>query len=184
MFCPRCGQEQVSMEIRFCSRCGFLMSGVGELVANDGNTSLISTAAPKPDSPRKRGLKQGFFFFLLTFLVVPIISILTVWANAEPYAVVIASIIFFVGGVLRMAYAMLFESIHPNEKTIERTVYQTAQGLLNKKLHQTALPASQSIPVENYIPPKQANWRETNDLAPNSVTDGTTKLLDNERRES
>lgn len=178
MFCPRCGQEQISNETRFCSRCGFLLTGVVELIANDGNSALAVQNSLKGDSPRKRGLKQGFFFFLLTFLVVPIITILTVWSRSEPFAVVIASIIFAVGGLLRMAYGMLFESSDPIERTVEQTVYQTTQNLLNRKQNPHALPAQQSIPVENYAPPKYGNWRETNDLVPNTIIDETTKLLE------
>src|SRR5215203_891472 len=102
MFCPRCGQEQISNETRFCSRCGFLMTGVGELVANGGNTALTVPQTAKPDSPRKRGLKQGLFIFLLTFLIVPIIAILSVWTHAQPFGIPIAAILLFVGGLLRM----------------------------------------------------------------------------------
>jgi hypothetical protein len=177
MYCPRCGQEQISNETRFCSRCGFLMTGVGELIANDGNSVSTAPTGAKPDTARKRGLKQGLFIFLLTFLIVPIISILTVWANAEPFGVAISAILLFVGGLLRMAYAMLFEASEPSGKTIEQTVYQSAQNLLNKKQNQNALPPPQSIPVDNYVAPQHANWRDTNDLVPSSVTDNTTKLL-------
>jgi hypothetical protein len=181
MFCPRCGQEQISNETRFCSRCGFLMTGVGALIANDGNTALITSGPAKIDSPRRKGLKQGLFIFLLTFLVVPIISILTVWAKAEPFAVSIAAIVLFVGGLLRMAYAMLFESSLPTESTLEQTVYQTAPGFLNKKQTPDALPPQQTIPTSSYMPPKHGNWRDTNDLEPSSVTDHTTKLLEKDR---
>lgn len=34
MFCPRCSHEQVSNEIRFCSRCGLSLGLVTDLVAN------------------------------------------------------------------------------------------------------------------------------------------------------
>ncbi len=181
MFCPRCGQEQISNETRFCSRCGFLLTGVVELIANNGNVALSAPNSVKGDSQRRRGLKQGFFFFLLTFLVVPIITILSVWINAKPFAVVIASIIFFIGGLLRMAYAMLFESNDATDKTIEQTVYQTTQNLLNRNQNPQALSGQQSIPVENYAPPKYGNWRDTEDLEPSNVIDSTTKLLQNDR---
>jgi hypothetical protein len=181
MYCPRCGQEQISNETRFCSRCGFLMTGVGELIANGGNTALTAVNPGKLDSPRKRGLKQGGFIFLLTFLVVPIVSILTIWANVEPFGVAISAILLFVGGLLRMAYALMFESNNPSDKTLEQSVYQSAQGLLNKTQNPNALPPPQSIPTSSYMPPTQGSWRETNDLEPSSVTDPTTKLLQKER---
>lgn len=181
MFCPRCGQEQISDETRFCSRCGFLMTGVGVLIANNGNTDLVAPKQAKVDSPRKRGIKQGLFIFLLTFLVVPIISIITVWMHAEPFAVAISAILLFVGGLLRMAYALMFEPSDAGEKALEQNVYGTVQNLLNKQQNPNALPPQQSVPVSSYMPPTQGNWRDTKDLEPSSVTDPTTKLLQKEK---
>jgi hypothetical protein len=181
MHCPRCGQEQVNEQIRFCPRCGFLLTGIAEIVANGGvNPEALQASGAKPISARKRGIKQGLFIFLLTFLVVPIISILTVWANAEPFAVAISAILLFVGGLLRMAYALMFESPNPNDTTLEQKVLAGTQQFLNKRQNANALPPQQSIPVDSYVPPTQGNWRDTNDLAPNSVTDSTTKLLQEE----
>ena len=37
MFCPRCGHQQVSNEMRFCSRCGLSLGLVTDLVANSSN---------------------------------------------------------------------------------------------------------------------------------------------------
>ena len=180
MFCPRCGQEQISAETRFCSRCGFLMTGVGELVAGGGNLEAVSVSKPaKVDTPRRRGIKKGLFIFMLGFLVVPLLAILTLMIEArEPFAVVIAAILLGVGGLLRIAYAMMFESSEPTGQTVEQAVYETAQNVLGGSRSQNALPPQQSIPTSSYIPPKQGNWRETNDLEPSSVTDPTTKLLD------
>src|SRR5689334_22117728 len=33
MFCPKCGQEQASESVRFCSRCGFKLNIVEEPLA-------------------------------------------------------------------------------------------------------------------------------------------------------
>jgi hypothetical protein len=183
MFCPRCGQEQTSNETRFCSRCGFLMTGVGALVANDGNLEAVSVAkTAKADTPRRRGVKKGLFVFMLAFLVVPIVAILTLMTNSEPFAVVISLILLVAGGFLRVAYAMMFESRDPTGQTVEQAAYETAQNVLSNSRNQNALPPQQSIPTSSYIPPKQGNWRETNDLEPSSVTDPTTKLLKEEKQ--
>lgn len=37
MFCPRCGHQQVSNEMRFCSRCGLSLGLVTDLVADSSN---------------------------------------------------------------------------------------------------------------------------------------------------
>src|SRR5215216_3242446 len=98
MHCPKCGQKQISDETRFCSRCGFLLTGVAEVVANGGmiiepRAGITGNAA----SPRRRGVMQGLFIFLLSFLIVPILTIISIGLDIEPYAVVISALLFGVG---------------------------------------------------------------------------------------
>ena len=184
MHCPRCGQQQVSNETRFCSRCGFLLTGIAHVIANDGilpqqqqgNTFFAA------GSPRRRGVMQGVFFFLLTFLFVPLTGILTAFLNIEPFLPAIAAILFSVGGLLRVVYALMFESGVPGGKTLEEKVLGSTPILAGKE-KAGELPPAQSIPVNAYAPPPAAgHWRDTNDLAPTpgSVTDSTTKLLERE----
>jgi hypothetical protein len=33
IYCPRCGQQRLSPDVRFCSRCGLALEGVEHLVA-------------------------------------------------------------------------------------------------------------------------------------------------------
>jgi hypothetical protein len=123
-------------------------------------------------------LKKGLFIFLLTFLIVPLTAILSVALNMKPWAVPIVSIVLFVGGLLRMAYALMFESTSPGHATLEGNVLNTGHGILNRsQTHQGALPPQQSVPVSSYGPPQTGKWRDTNELQPISVTEGTTKLL-------
>ena len=177
VYCPRCGQEQISAEVRFCSRCGFLMSGLAEVVLNGGIPQQLMPSAPKLPTPRRRGLKQGGAWFLLGVVLVPILGILSELLNFKDEVVGLAAVIFFLGGIVRMLFALIFESGNPAEKTLEENVYQTAQKILKKNQNAGALPPQQSIPVDAYAPPRAMNWRDTNDLEPTSVTDETTKLL-------
>lgn len=181
MHCPRCGQEQSSEEIRFCSRCGFLLTGIVEVMANGGNIPSVADVKNSVSTPRKRGLKKGLFIFLLAFLFVPLAAIFTLMIRAEePFFVVILAIMLTVGGLLRMAYAMMFESNVPTERALEGNVRQTAQGFFNRRQNIKSLPSEQSIPASGYVPPVGGNWRDTNDLTPTSVTESTTKLLQKE----
>lgn len=179
MFCPRCGQEQTSEQTRFCSRCGLLMSGMQEIIGNGGVLQVYDNT-PKTPSARKRGLKQGGAMILLGAFVVPMLGVLSNIFMYSTDVVGLAAIIFFLGGFLRLIYAAIFESGNPNDKTLEENVVATAQKLMNKKKNVAELPPQQSIPVNNYVPPTQGSWRETNDLTPTSVTDSTTKLLTKE----
>jgi hypothetical protein len=182
VFCPRCGQEQISPEVRFCSRCGFLMNGLAEVVLNGGIQQPLSPTDHKPPTARRRGLKQGGAWFLLGAILVPLLAVLSQLLHFKEEIAGLAAIIFFIGGIVRMIFALLFETGNPADATIEQSVYQTAQKLLNKKGKANALPPSQSIPVDNYAPPRASNWRDTNDLEPSSVTDSTTKLLNNKEQ--
>lgn len=176
VYCPRCGQEQISIETRFCSRCGFLMNGMAEAVLKGGLNQVDDQ--PKPISPRRKGLKHGGAWFLLGILVVPILAIFHELLRFPEEFVALAAVIFFLGGILRMIYALLFESGNPAEYTLEENVYFAAQKLRGKSPNVKELPAQQSIPVDAYAPPPtQASWRDTNDLQPTSVTEKTTKFL-------
>lgn len=177
VYCPRCGQEQISNETRFCSRCGFLMTGIAEVILQGGMLQQFEIAGAKPITPRRKGVKQGGSMVLLGILVVPLLGVLSEIFNFSGDIVGLAAIIFFLGGILRMIYAAIFESGNPSEKTLEENVMQTAQKLLNKKPQANALPPQQEISASSYIPPTQGNWRDTNDLTPTSVVENTTKLL-------
>lgn len=178
MHCPICGQKQIAEDTRFCSRCGFPLAGVSYLISNDGNLpEARKEKSIKLDTKRKKGLKKGLMIFLLTFLIVPIASIITI-ANhvTEPFAVAILAILFGVGGLLRMAYALLMESNEPNAASLEENVVRSAKNLSGKK-SANELPPQTSIPVSDYNSPKAGNWRDTNDLAPHSVIENTTRQL-------
>lgn len=177
MFCPQCGQQQVSEETRFCSRCGLLLSGIAEFVAQGG----IEASSENKISPRKRGLKQGLFIFLLTFLFAPLTGMISMLLGIRSFAVGIVAVLFFMGGLLRMVYALMFESANPGGSTIEQHILEAKEKILPRS-QVNALPPQQSVPVSEYVSPASGNWRDTNDLAtPSSVTDHTTKLLEKDQ---
>jgi hypothetical protein len=177
MHCPKCGQLQVSDDTRFCSRCGLLLTGVAQVVAQGGALSPANTGVPKGvTTPRNRGLKKGLFIFLLAFLVVPILTIISVALNIEPYAVVLSAVLLTVGGMLRAAYALMFES---NMPIFETSTSSDSANLFSGSHTAGALPPVQA---DLYVSPA-GNWRDTNDLVdkrPPSVIDSTTKLLQKE----
>lgn len=182
MFCPVCNQEQVSDETRFCSRCGFLLTGVSQLIAGGGVLPQMRTGYdPNVISPRKKGVKQGALFLFSSFIIVPLLALITIWLRAEPFLVMAAAILFGGGGLLRIIYALLFESKYPTVSD-EGVLPESFKKILPLKKQPNALPPQQSVPVSSYVPPIVGNWRDTNDLAaaPPSVTDPTTKLLQKE----
>jgi len=175
MFCPHCGQERISQDTNFCSRCGYLLTGTAELLALGG--AMPNRANVGGQSPRTRGIKQGVFILLLTFLIVPLVAILSVTIKAPPVFVAISAITLFIGGLLRIAYAALFESSVAGSPMLGEHSTAAASGLIAGTQNQARLPTGQPQPVSSFTPPSTGKWRDTNELDPSSVTESTTRLL-------
>lgn len=180
IYCPKCGQQQISEETRYCSRCGFLMTGVALLV--DGRGIIPQPPVRSGTSPRKRGLMQGLFFFLIGFLVVPLVTIFSIALDIEPYLVVILAITFIMGSVLRAAYALMFESA----ETSEPTGFQPGSTPGQPAFDTTAIKAGLlTTAAPTYDPAATGKWREENPIErmPGSVVENTTRLLEIEREQ-
>ena len=178
MHCPQCGQQQASDQLRFCSRCGFPMDGVIQLLGNGGilPQSFIDRKG-RNISPRSLGIRHGAMLMLLTLLVVPIISIISVNAGFHPKIFIpLTAMLFFIGGLLRIIYALLFEEDIQRVKPPPASLYNSPvmPSQLGTMPRGTALPPQQSTPV--------TSWRQRPDtgelVRPPSVTENTTRLLD------
>jgi len=182
MHCPTCGQQQVSDITRFCSRCGFPMEGVAQLLAGGGVLPSYPLAQGDLErSPKWKGVRQGMLLFLLGILLVPILGVFYGFTSgfvsvAFQMLCALFALLCFVGGPVRMLYAALFEVGAP------------PRGALRSAPHGYAPPASnafQGAPARmNVLPPATANpaggWRRPNTgemLNRPSVTDNTTRLL-------
>src|SRR5262245_29672794 len=180
MYCPRCGQQQATDSMRFCSRCGFAMEGTLQILAHGG--MLPEYQAPSGEKKRSRkakGVMQGAMIFLLGVLVVPILGIMSSFApgrleNVFAFFAAISAIIFFLGGPLRILFAALFEEGAPK--------YQFP---MSPTYHAPVMPQANR---PSALPPPPVNpasqWRQKPQTAeilqPPSVTDSTTRLLDKE----
>lgn len=182
MHCPQCGQLQVSEITRFCSRCGFLMDGVAQLLATGGVlTSYPATSGPLERSAKFKGVKQGMVLFLIGVLLVPIMGVFSSFTGgflSEGFQMLAAlfALICFVGGPVRMLYAALFEEGAP------RIGLQPANNFV-----QRPLAPPQHVPNRvNALPPPvnpAGGWRRPNTselVGRPSVTENTTRLLDKE----
>jgi len=184
MFCPQCGQQQVSGAVRFCSRCGFPLDGVIHVLANGGMLPVYrSPEEAKQMSPRKRGVSQGGILLLSGAVLVPILGVLSSFSNSTflEILVALAAIICFVGGPLRMLYAAVFEEGAPKPFVSGGRPYSPPPmppTHFGSPVHNAALPPP---PIQS-----QPGWRPrpiTADLlGPPSVTENTTRLLDKEER--
>jgi hypothetical protein len=180
MFCPRCGQQQSSGELRYCTRCGFPLEGVMELLNNGGAyvTSQASASQAKA-SPRYKGVRQGAALMLIGAVIVPLLGAL----HAAPELIGFTAILCFVGGLMRILYALILQEGAP--RRIQVAPPQIAPPFVPAQLgtpplRNSTLPPTQSAPVINWpatpSPSRRINTAEL--IQPPSVTENTTKLLD------
>jgi hypothetical protein len=173
MYCPQCGQQQVSDELRFCSRCGFQLNGVTRLLAAGGEShDLDKGENRKRRSPRFEGVRQGVLVMFLAMVLVPLSELFKPHGEILPVTLMML-------GLVRMLYAVIFQEgdAHRKRGKDASSSYvppalpqQTSAGTRG-----SALPPWQSIPVGDY----KARRVETAEITqPPSVTEGTTKLLD------
>src|SRR3982751_2987337 len=178
MFCPQCGQQQVSGEMRFCSRCGFPLGGVMQLLASGGILATDNAAgqSPKQLSARRKGYRQGGLMMLISLIATPLMAILAELGLPEVF-IPLTAILFFWGGVIRMMCAPFFEDAGVPATTDALPpayIPPTGPAQFQAGAPHTALPSQRSIPA--------SGWRQPTNTAelvpPPSVTENTTRLLD------
>ena len=189
MFCPNCGQRQVSNDARFCPACGFPLEVVGELVTNGGRLHWRppqqQQAGSQELSPRQKGIRQGAMIMLSVMLAVPLLAIFGVALLGLPGEIVaLAAVGFPVGGFLRIMYALLFESnkpalpAAPQPSSVPPPSIPNYLGAPTPQQQSHTLPPRQSAPVPAPARPQRYNTGELVEPPRSSVTDHTTRLLD------
>jgi len=181
MYCPQCGQQQVSNVIRYCSRCGFLLDGVSAVVARGGTLpTQYVLPAHKQLSPRDKGVRQGALMMLSTLLLVPLVAIFAVAILDLPGVIVgITAITLVLGGLLRIFYALLLEEPVARVNSDSTSGYaQSGTPQFGRHAQNSALPPA---PVD-----AMPAWRSRPNTAeiyqPPSVTENTTRLLNKDEK--
>ncbi len=173
MHCPQCGQEQISDEMRFCKSCGFRLAGVKELLAADGISPAVEMKGPEAlQSPRRKGVRLGVMLLFVSIVLMPVGIMI-----GEPRGSALPAI-FFMAGLMRILYAVIFQQRAPKKQKRDRSLPYVAPATTNQLRAETAAPAlppSQSIPVDLFVPPRVDTAKMG---PPPSVTEHTTKLLD------
>ena len=117
--------------------------------------------------------------FLLTFVIAPIVGLISQFAfGIEPWPVGVVIFGLGIGGLLRIAYAQMFQSKQISTSEIDRS------GPARRSEMQAGRPVN-ALPDRDaraWTPPTNSQL-ETEDLQPHSVTDSTTKLLDKEDKQ-
>lgn len=178
MYCPKCSQLQPSDEMRFCSRCGFALSGVAMLVENDGVIpQLTGKSGQTQPSSRKKVMAESAIFTGIAWLVL-IVAIF--WFDYggpfETMAKIAALLFFLLGmiGLLRFLYGFLFVKDIVDQPERSALPNATLQGALPEAASRAALPGRRDLSASDF--PRRGHTKE---IVPQpSVTENTTRLLD------
>lgn len=177
MYCPQCGQAQLSEDVRFCSQCGFPLTEVIGLLTRGGTPAFApeqasprDDAPPKYVSPRKRGLKQSAYIVLAAFVLLFFMAV----ANADGDAVATIFMLWLVAAFLRMLYALVFQRGKPR---------QPAPAPVGPPPNQLYAPPGHAAPRAPTNPVAVPRTRfDTGEIVePPSVTEHTTRHLEQER---
>ena len=180
MHCPGCGQQQISNETKFCSRCGLPLGVVAEVLVHGGYLPQLAEINKPAETiyTRKNGVVFSIFWFI--FFVPFLASIFGGVFNIEIMGELLALIGVF-GGLMIFIFSLVY--LKKPSKMIHPAFY--SQPASNPGLYpptNAALPPPQSVPASVYAAPQTGSWRDTNDLQPTSVTEGATKLLEKDEQ--
>jgi hypothetical protein len=186
MYCPRCGEQQTSGNLRFCSKCGLPLGLVSEVLSNGGTLPQLEEIYKKKKFlTRKNGVILSIFWFI--FFVPFCAAFFGVLGDEELSAV---SAVFGVFSSLLILLFSLFFLGKPPKDSINQAIIQEnnaiPQNLSSRQTQQNVLPSQQTQSAQEYVAPSTASWKtyDTGELVqPGSVTEGTTKLLKKELQE-
>jgi hypothetical protein len=168
MYCPRCAQQPLPDDVRFCTRCGFQLAAVSQSLRTEG----IIYIQPKERLPLikrpelRKGAKLIFFsFFSLvpSFILAGIIDPLRI-PLAVPIIIAIPFITFLAGLVQIFYYFFFGESLLPIKT-------QDQSFAFNENPRQLNYQPGQSFPFET------RSFDTTEFVQPPSITEPTTDLI-------
>ena len=178
MYCPKCSQIQTEDGLRFCSRCGFQLGVVKELLAERSSAPVIPAESPAPPkffSRRQQDLFLGAtvmcvaatFVVQLSWVAPKVKLIFPLWMIWLAFSL----FVLFFDVLVRVARRFFSDDDHVSDLPSQ----PGTPGFINKVSPATSeLPPMQNQPVAT-LGFDRVNTGEIRQ--PLSVTDHTTNLL-------
>jgi hypothetical protein len=178
MFCPKCSQQQVSAEVRFCSRCGFPLSVVARVLEGDGQLAgLEEEGEGRGLTKRQRGMRKGLLIMAGGFTFGLFAILLTAYKE-DFFPMLLLSALILVVGLMRLFYGVLLEDDATPTREEKSSRRETAPALEGARARGTELPPARGFSAAEFTPGRG----QTAEMAqPSSVTENTTRLLEEER---
>lgn len=173
MFCPRCGQQQLSDGVRFCPRCGLSLAAVPALLGEGAETAPAGAqrrgeARGGLLSGKRAGVRGGAKLMFFSLIAAPVAFLLCI-ASDSPVPLLLP-LMLFLAGLAFMLYSLLFgEELLPSRWTKGREEIRGAGS-------PRELSAQPFVPASGFAAGQRVNTAEI--AQPPSVTEQTTKLLD------
>ncbi|HEV2915387.1 MAG TPA: zinc ribbon domain-containing protein [Pyrinomonadaceae bacterium] len=179
MYCPRCSQQQVSDDVRFCSRCGFKLGVVADLLRTDG-AAVKGKGGGGAASAVPTLIALTMLFLSLLAVAASLTYLGPQSSQMRTFAIFITviSFIFLLSTSPWRLFRKLFSEDIQYAKA-DHPASQAAPGSIRQASWpaETALPPAQTLPIAGFSP-QRVNTAEM--IQPPSVTEHTTKLLGDE----
>jgi hypothetical protein len=170
MYCPKCSQQQLAESVRFCSRCGFALGPVAELLnVNDALAAREAAKSWKLSLRDHKGTRIGAKLLFFSIVLVPFaIGLSAVFDSPAPLLIPLT---VFLIGMTQVMYVRIFgESALPEKRRPE-------SALPNSNERRSELPLTQEPAPTQMIDSRPINTAEI--VQPPSVTERTTVLIKN-----
>lgn len=180
MFCPRCSQ-QASDEVRFCSRCGFPLDALAELIESGGSLVVTTGEESHTLTPRQRGTRKGALI-MVAGLTFGVLAVLLTLFKEDFFVLMLPAALVLVIGLMRMLYGVMLEDDSARAKAAKKSPAlpreKVRAGLEGARTRGTELPPARSVPASVFTRARA----DTSDMAaPPSVTESTTRLLEEDK---
>jgi hypothetical protein len=152
MFCPKCGQEQASEAVRFCSRCGIQLNTGDEALAKRSITMAMYLVLTMCAISGWGSFTAGPGYMQVRFIITLIAAI--------------TFLLLFARDLRRIFYKLFSQNLEEIKQVTPAT-------------HESALPPAHSIPLPT-LGSYRVNTSEM--VQQPSVTEQTTTLLDKDKR--
>lgn len=167
MYCPRCSQQQVTDDASFCSRCGFQLGVVKELLVTDGALPAragVSQSGFLP--PGKKSARLGAKIIFFSLISLPLFFAMSVIFDSP--GPLFPPALTFLAGLTFLLYARIFrEDILPSQRKAEPAFFGRIAG-------------TPQVPLPSGTPRSELGGVRVNTaeiIQPPSVTERTTNLL-------
>jgi hypothetical protein len=174
MYCPVCSQQQISDVMRFCSRCGFPLTGVREVIASGGTKPEIEDV----QAPRvPKGVRRGVWTILASFVFAFLVLLLST-ANEDFLVLLLIPFLSLVVGFLILLYGTFLEKRTTRVKgtALPQSTAASSPEMIGAT-RRPALSPPQVAPMQSFNAPR---IQTAEMVQPPSVTERTTRLLEEE----